>query len=181
MDSFVYRDQIRQHASKQYYVVQVEINDIQSFDLGLYQFIQERPYEIQAVFEKAIKDLYSQDTGMLREECPDFQLQVISHQTPAQLRNLNPTLIGHLVTVKCIVIASKSIRVKAKAVVAACRECGDKQFFDLGYGYSPINLPRICLSRPQKQNNPGERQCPADPYVILPEECSFIDQQTLRI
>ncbi|CAK61339.1 unnamed protein product (macronuclear) [Paramecium tetraurelia] len=180
-DKFIYRDQLKENVANNEYILRVEINDIENSDKELYSFILDRPQDIQETFEDKIKELYSQEKMINKSDCPDFQLQLISQQNPDLLRNLTAQQIGKLVTIKCIISASKSIKVKAKKLLIRCRECQDEQNINLGYGPKPVNLPRYCLGKAQQKGAQTDAQCPTDPYVIIPEECQFIDQQTLRI
>jgi DNA replication licensing factor MCM5 len=59
--------------------------------------------------------------------------------------------------------------------MARCRECQDEQVFNLGTGEKPVNLPRYCLGKSMQKGAQTDAKCPMDPYVIIPEECTFID------
>ncbi|KAM3137985.1 hypothetical protein pb186bvf_009880 [Paramecium bursaria] len=184
-DKYIYRDAVQINATQDQFFVEIEIDDIQNYDASLYDYTLNRPFDAQETFQKAVKESYCSDK-MINEDdfdqVPEFQVQFVSQQNPLKLAQLNPTNINKLVTVSCIVISSKSLRVKAYQVYTECRECNHVRIMDVGYTPGPIGLPRICLAQQTNRGQPVvSKQCPADPYVIIPEKCRFVDLQMLRI
>lgn len=58
-----------------------------------------------------------------------------------------------------------------------CRNCRNIKIISVGGGFTNIQLPRTCDS----PTTPGEKkECSLDPYIIIHEKCSFIDQQVLK-
>lgn len=47
-------------------------------------------------------------------------------------------------------------------------------------GFGGVNIPRVCDSVSNKNVDNSEK-CPLDSYMIVPEMCEYIDQQTLKI
>ena len=78
------------------------------------------------------------------EECPNFQLQIVSPETAAPLRALTSANIGTLINVNGIIINSGKTTIRGKRVVARCRQCGDEKIYTLTYGFDGIELPYFC-------------------------------------
>lgn len=81
-------------------------------------------------------------------------------------------MVGKLVVVPGIIVASGKPVIKAKVIVAQCKGCQNKITLRVGPGFGGVNLPRVC-SVPRQAEGMGDEKCPLDPYVVVPEEGEF--------
>jgi len=64
-----------------------------------------------------------------------------------------------------------------------CRNCKHNTTIPVTGGFAGITLPRVC-ARSQaagKESVDGGEKCPLDPYFVVHEKCTFIDQQVLKL
>ena len=78
-----------------------------------------------------------------------------------------------------IVIGASTLSAKATHLALLCKNCRSTRNLAIPYGLTGITLPRTC----SRVKLPGEDRdpCPMDPYIIVHEKCTFIDQQTLKL
>jgi DNA replication licensing factor MCM5 len=105
------------------------------------------------------------------------------------------------VRVPGIIIAANAVQAKATRIHVLCRQCGRSANLALKPGLTGLQLPRTCpgyacprsdagahkaltcryaATRPETEAGRGV-QCPLDPYVISPDQSSYVDQQTLKL
>lgn len=105
------------------------------------------------------------------------QVMLRSNESSREVRVLGSSDVSKLVAVSGIVIASSKVRCKGTAVVLKCRNCNDKITVGVNPGLGGFAVPRTCR-RVLAEN---EVDCPLDPYVVLPDESKFMDNQTLKL
>lgn len=105
------------------------------------------------------------------------QVMFTSNEKGRNIRSLASTDVSKLIAISGIVIASSKVRCKSTAVVLKCRNCNDKLTVPVNPGLGGFSAPRACR-RPHAQD---EEPCPLDPYVVLPDESRFMDNQTLKL
>lgn len=96
------------------------------------------------------------------------------------LRSLESDLVGKLVVVPGIIVAAGKPVIKARMITAQCKGCQNKITLKVGPGFGGVNLPRVC-SVPRAAEGMADEKCPLDPYVVVPEEGEFENQQTLKL
>lgn len=106
-----------------------------------------------------------------------FQVLLRSNETGKEIRSLGSPDVSKLVAISGIVIASSKVRCKSTAVVLRCRNCNDKITVPVNPGFGGFAVPRAC----RRLLAEGEVPCPLDPYVVLPDESKFMDNQTLKL
>lgn len=68
-----------------------------------------------------------------------------------------------------------------------CKNCNSEQFLQVPAGYGYAAIPRNCTGRQANamENGgvppAGDQGCPTDPFVIIPDKCVYMNQQTLKI
>lgn len=105
------------------------------------------------------------------------QVLLRSNETGKEIRSLGSSDVSKLVAVSGIVIGSSKVRCKSIAVVLRCRNCNDKITVPVNPGFGGFAVPRAC----RRLLAEGEVPCPLDPYVVLPDESKFMDNQTLKL
>ena len=105
------------------------------------------------------------------------QVQFLTNEQGRDIRALASQDVSKLVAISGIVIAASKVRCKSTAVVLKCRNCNEKITIPVNPGLGGFAVPRNCRRLPAE----GEDPCPLDPYVILPDESKFMDNQTLKL
>lgn len=111
---------------------------------------------------------------------------LISRANPIPIRDLDTPYIGKLVRLSGIIISTNSITSKATSIHISCRSCRHVKLIDVGNGISGITFPRTCdrynsfyFSEPDATGD--KAKCPIDPYIVLHDKSTFIDQQMLKV
>lgn len=178
--SYRYRDQLKRHYNLRQYFLEVDVDDITSFDEVLAEKLQKQPTEHIPLFEEAAKEVADEVTKPRpegEEEVQDIQVMLNWNANPYCLRDLKSEQMSHLVKIPGIVIAASSIRAKATRISIQCRSC--RNFMnDLAVkpGLEGYALPRKCPT-----DQAGRPKCPIDPFFIVPEKCKCVDFQILKL
>lgn len=80
-------------------------------------------------------------------------------------------------------ISATRVRTKCTLATLKCRNCGNVKRVPVA-GLGGINIPRICdrnLEERGQQQTMSTESCPKDSYMIVPDRCEYVDQQTLKI
>lgn len=85
--------------------------------------------------------------------------------------------VSKLVCVEGIIIAASKVQCKSTAVRLKCRNCNDRITVHVGAGLGGFAAPRTC----RRILREGEEACPLDPYVVLPDEGRYVDNQVLKL
>lgn len=84
-----------------------------------------------------------------------------------------------MVQVPGIIISASRIRSKAVSISCQCTKCGARKTVACDSGFSGAALPATC---DQAGNIALEGEsCGLNPYVILPDHCTYIDQQSFKL
>ncbi|KAJ3489694.1 hypothetical protein NLG97_g5943 [Lecanicillium saksenae] len=180
-NNFVYRDQLRENALLQKYYCDVNINDLISFNEELAHKLASEPAEIIPLFENALKKcshriLFPHDRDI---KLPDHQLLLHSDAEDVSIRNLDSMTIARLVRVPGIVIGASVMSSKATELHLQCRNCQHQQSIPVLGGFTGVALPRQC-ARKRVPNDPTPK-CPLDPYFVMHEKSTFVDQQVIKL
>ncbi|KAJ4147974.1 hypothetical protein LMH87_002465 [Akanthomyces muscarius] len=178
---FVYRDQLRENALLQKYYCDVNITDLINFNEELAHKLASEPAEIIPLFENALKKcshriLFPHDRDI---KLPEHQLLLHSDAEDVSIRNLDSMTIARLVRVPGIVIGASVMSSKATELHLQCRNCQHQQSMPVLGGFTGVALPRQC-SRKRVQNDPTPK-CPLDPYFVMHEKSTFVDQQVIKL
>ncbi|KAI9662776.1 MAG: minichromosome maintenance protein 5 [Trizodia sp. TS-e1964] len=180
-NAFVYRDQIRENVLVKQYFCDVDIAHLISFDEELANKLASEPAEVIPLFEAALKKcthriLYPTQQNPL---LPEHQLLLHSSASQISIRDLNASNVSHLVRIPGIVIGASTLSSKATALYIQCRNCATSQTIPVSGGFSGVTLPRVCLHSNEIRD--GSEKCPLDPYFVVHEKCTFVDQQVLKL
>ena len=99
------------------------------------------------------------------------------HLQPVELRKITSSHVNKLIKTPGIVISTTRIRSKARKVEIMCKDCGSRKSLEIRDPYGSARLPGRCTEGGQD----GERQCSLQPYMVMPDECQYIDTQSLKL
>lgn len=97
----------------------------------------------------------------------------LNSENPKKIRDLTSQYISKLVVIPGIVTAAGKTKAKAQKLFIQCKSCSAMTSIDVKPGLTGVSLPRKCLA-PQQE---GAQDCGLDPYVIVPEKSTYVDQQ----
>uniref|UniRef100_A0A8P4GBS5 DNA replication licensing factor MCM5 n=1 Tax=Dicentrarchus labrax TaxID=13489 RepID=A0A8P4GBS5_DICLA len=178
--TYKYRDELKRHYTMGEYWVDVEMEDLASFDEDLSDCLYKLPTENLPLLEEAAKEVADEVTRprpVGEETVQDIQVMVKSDAHHASIRGLKSEQVSRLVKVNGIIISATPVKAKATRVCLQCRGCRAViNNIPLPPGLQGYALPRKCNS-----DNTGRVKCPVDPYFIIPDRCVCVDFQTLRL
>ncbi|XP_064623136.1 DNA replication licensing factor mcm5-A-like [Lineus longissimus] len=178
--SYLYRDQLKRHYNLGHYWLEVDLQDLASFDETLAEKVLKNPSEHLPLFEDAAKDVADEITQPRpegEEELQDIQVTFTSNTNPCSIRDLKSDQIAKLVKLPGIVIAASTVRAKATRISIQCRSC--RNFMNnipVKPGLEGYALPRKCPT-----DQAGRPKCPIDPFYIVPDKCKCVDFQILKL
>ena len=200
---YSYRDALDQSTTPR--ALTVCFDDLIAHDAELAREVREKPNEYLPIMEEAVADVvesFTPNDALTNGEEPDaggaliaeeedrrrgrrdranVQVKLTSKEIPRALRSLNSNDVGKLVYVPGIVIATSKARTKAKNMVLECQKCGNTVSLQLGSGYSGANVPRQCTANMGREVGQEANPCGMDPFRIVPQKSSFIDQQNMKL
>ncbi|XP_074757428.1 DNA replication licensing factor MCM5 [Athene noctua] len=178
--TFKYRDELKRHYNLSQYWVEVEMEDLASFDEDLADYLYKQPAEHLQLLEEAAKEVADEVTRPRpsgEETLQDIQVMLISDANAANIRSLKSDQMSHLVKIPGIVIAATPVRAKATRISIQCRSCRNIiSNIAVRPGLEGYALPRKC-----NIEQAGRPKCPLDPYFIMPDKCKCVDFQVLKL
>uniref|UniRef100_A0A8D0YCN0 DNA replication licensing factor MCM5 n=1 Tax=Sus scrofa TaxID=9823 RepID=A0A8D0YCN0_PIG len=178
--TFKYRDELKRHYNLGEYWIEVEMEDLASFDEDLADYLYKQPAEHLQLLEEAAKEVADEVTRPRPtgdEVLQDIQVMLKSDASPSSIRSLKSDTMSHLVKIPGIVIAASGVRAKATRISIQCRSCRNTLTnIAMRPGLEGYALPRKCNT-----DQAGRPKCPLDPYFIMPDKCKCVDFQTLKL
>ncbi|NXH02569.1 MCM5 factor, partial [Loxia leucoptera] len=117
--TFKYRDELKRHYNLGQYWVEVEMEDLASFDEDLADYLYKQPTEHLQLLEEAAKEVADEVTRPRpsgEETLQDIQVMLRSDANAANIRSLKSDQMSHLVKIPGIVIAATPVRAKATRI-----------------------------------------------------------------
>ena len=177
---FCYRDQLKRHYNLRQFWLEVDLEDLSSFDAQLADKLCRQPSEYISLFEDACRaaaDELTQPRPEGEEQVEDIQVMLKSDANPIQIRQLRSDHMARLVKVPGIVINASAIRAKATKITIQCRSCRNYMpNIPVKPGLEGYALPRKCNTQ-----QAGRPKCPVDPFFIVPDKCKCVDFQVLKL
>lgn len=178
--SYAYRDQLKRHYNLGQYYLEVDLQDLTSFDELLADKLTKSPAEFLPLFEDAAKEMADEVTKprpLGEEEIQDIQITLKSEANPMSVRELRSEQMAKLVKIPGIIISASAIRAKATNITIQCRSCRNTiSNIPLKPGLEGYAMPRKCPS-----DQAGRPPCPLDPFFIMPDKCKCVDFQVLKL
>lgn len=110
----------------------------------------------------------------IRNSVVDMQIILHSPQLPTALRSLTADHVGRLLKISGIIVSASKVKPKSTQVVMKCTRCGK---------YTKIENANLNSSIPQRCEGSNEAgiDCGPTPFVICPDDCMYVDQQSLKL
>ncbi|GAA0147234.1 DNA metabolism protein [Lithospermum erythrorhizon] len=148
--------------------LEVDAHDVFDYDSDLYTKMVRYPLEVLAIFDIVLMDLVSKIEPMFEKH---IQTRVFNLKSSISMRQLNPSDIEKMVSVKGMIIRCSSIIPEIREAIFRCLVCG--------YYSDPIVVDRGRVSEPtvcQKQ------ECLArSSMTLVHNRCRFVDKQIVRL
>ena len=176
---YIYRDALVRNWNRHEYYIEIDLAHLNEFSEELFNIMQTKPAEYLPSFElgakEALKLFLSSTNANIVQDVPQFQVMLKSSQLPQSLRHLTSEHLNGLVKVPGIIIScgkvqSKVISMKLKCSDADKCPAGDIPPEQVNSAIGTINIPQKCK----------HKECKGT-YIIMGDECKFIDQQDLKL
>ncbi|XP_045452880.1 DNA replication licensing factor Mcm5 [Melitaea cinxia] len=178
--NYKYRDALKRNYNLHQYWVEINIEDLSSFDEVLAEKLYKKPTEHLPILEEAAKELADELTAPRpegEEKVEDIQVLLLSDAHASNLRELKSETVSRLVKIPGIVISASAIKAKATKISIQCRSCRNViPNLPVKPGLEGYVMPRKCNTE-----QAGRPKCPLDPYFIIPDKCKCIDYQVLKL
>ena len=202
---FPYREQLLRRWRKREAMLAVALRDLQQYDAALFALLQSRPMDVLPLVEAAAKEALERlvasgasatgdaDDDVARdggdgpdgetEKLPlnDIHVVLSSDQRAQPIRSITADHVNGLVKVSGIVVSATRVRAKAVAVVARCTRCNHRKTIACSGPFSSVALPQFCDQNQSVQADGQRVNCGPNSYVVVPDACVYINQQTLKL
>ncbi|KAL4588857.1 hypothetical protein LXL04_001754 [Taraxacum kok-saghyz] len=148
--------------------LEVDANDVFDYDNDLYTKMVRYPLEVLAIFDIVLMDMVSRINPLFEKH---IQARIFNMKTSTSMRNLNPSDIEKMVSVKGMVIRCSSIIPEIREAVFRCIVCGhfsEPIVVDRGQ----ISEPTVCMKEECKTKNA---------MSLVHNRCRFADKQIVRL
>lgn len=146
----------------------VDAHDVFDYDSDLYTKMVRYPLEVLAIFDIVLMDMVSRINPLFEKH---IQARIFNLKTSTSMRNLNPSDIEKMVSLKGMIIRCSSIIPEIREAVFRCLVCrhySDPIVVDRGR----INEPTTC----------GRPECLAkNSMTLIHNRCRFADKQIVRL
>lgn len=184
-NQFIYRDQLRENLLIKNFYLKVNSEHLIGFNEELNKKLSDEPGEMVPLFENAITDIAKRIAYLSNDDVPrDFpicQLILYSKSSTISIRNLDSEHISKIVRVSGIIISASVLTSRATMVLLICRNCKHTMKMKVASGFGSLNLPSKCLATHNHDEVHSQQKCPPDPYVVVHDKSTFIDQQVLKL
>ncbi|GLV39625.1 Minichromosome maintenance 5 [Carabus blaptoides fortunei] len=178
--NYKYRDTLKRNYNLGQFFLEVNIEDLGSFDETLAEKIYKQPSEHIPIFEEAAKEVADELTTPRpsgEEEVEDVQITFCSEANPTNLRDIKSESVSHLVKIPGIIVSASGIKAKATKITIQCRSCKNTiANQSIKPGLDGFIMPRKCMT-----DIAGQAKCPLDPFFIIPDKCTCVDYQVLKL
>ncbi len=178
--NYKYRDTLKRNYNLGQYWVDVNLEDLSSFDDALADRVNKSPSELVPLFEESATEVADEVTAPRpegEEEVQKIQVMLNSEGRPASMRDLSADVVSQLVKVPGIVVSASGVKAKATRISIQCRSCRTVvPNIDIRPGLEGYAMPRKCNTE-----QAGRPKCPLDPFFIMPDKCRCVDFQMLKL
>ena len=177
-NEYVYARMLRENLLARLGFLEVNVEHLQQFSEALSQAVQHAPTRalprLEAAAVEVAVDLKLFEPLSRRE----MQIQLFWPINPVSIRQLAHEEVARLVCVSGIVIKASATHARCVRAVIQCSDCKTKT--SIPGSRSAIDLPPQCLES-QRSQAAGGKKCRPNPYMLLPSECTYEDQQVLKL
>ncbi|KAF2073765.1 hypothetical protein CYY_004934 [Polysphondylium violaceum] len=175
--SFIYREQLTNNYNLKLYHLEINLDDLSRWDNDLFNDIIVTPNIMIPIFEDSIKEVI-RNMNFDKDDINEVQVLFRSSTNPQPIRGLKSKGIATLVKIKGIVISASRTQPRPQAMTIICKNCAHKLVVIMRPGINQSPIPNQCGVG---QNANNKKQCPNSPYVVLPDESTFINHQILKL
>ncbi|KAG7583999.1 AAA+ ATPase domain [Arabidopsis suecica] len=148
--------------------IDVDAFDVFDYDPDLYNKMVRYPLEVLAIFDIVLMDIVSTINRLFEKH---VQVRIFNLRTSTSMRNLNPSDIEKMISLKGMIIRSSSIIPEIREAVFRCLVCG--------YFSDPIIVDRGKISEPPTCL---KQECMAkNSMTLVHNRCRFADKQIVRL
>ncbi|KAL2328997.1 hypothetical protein Fmac_022424 [Flemingia macrophylla] len=146
----------------------VDAHDVFDHDPDLYTKMVRYPLEVLAIFDLVLMNMVSRLKPMFEKH---IQTRIFNLRTSTSLRNLNPSDIERMVSLKGMIIRSSSIIPEIREAIFRCLVCG---FYS-----DPVTVERGRITEP---TTCAREECQSrNSMTLVHNRCKFTDKQIVRI
>ncbi len=178
--SYKYRDSLRRNYALREYWINVNVEDLSSFDESLADKLYKSPNEYLPIFEEAATEVADEVTAPRpegEENVEKIQVTLRSEANSTSIRDLSSAMVSKLVKIPGIVVAASGIKSKATKISIQCRSCRTViPNIEVRPGLEGYAMPRKCNTE-----QAGRPKCPLDPFFIMPDKVKCVDFQILKL
>lgn len=182
-NDFIYRNQLRENILSKQFKLTVHSEDLIYFHDELHQRLFENSKETIPLFERAITELAKRNIYLTNEEAPAIfpqcQLILLSNDTRISIRDIDSEHVSKIIKISGIIINSSMLNSRASELTLMCRTCRHTLKIRSSVTLGLPQYPKKCLAPPSPDGD--KPQCPPNPYLIVHDKSTFIDQQTLKL
>ncbi|ODV65465.1 MCM-domain-containing protein [Hyphopichia burtonii NRRL Y-1933] len=182
---YIYRDQLRENLLIKNYYLKVNSEHLISFNEELNKKLSDEPADMIPLFEVAITEIAKRVAYLSNDDVPtsfpSCQLILYSNATKTSFRDLDSEHISKIVRVSGIIISASVLSSRPTQVQIICRNCKHTQKLNVNSGFGQVNLPNKCLHSSETTDQIIPIKCPPDPYLIVHDKSTFVDQQVLKL
>eukprot|EP00796_Vickermania_ingenoplastis_P007438 gene7438-5237_t len=198
-NDFLYMRILQENLAAGSFFLEVEMAHLQQFSSLLGQAVQSSPVSTLPLLEQAVWEVATQHKLLPPASMAvlgggatsnTIQVQIFWGIPATSLRHLAQAPVAKLVCVSGIVVKVSPSHHRCTRAAIQCTSCRSKTFIS---GRRSLVLPQHCL-----ENNGtagagglgggvapggggGSKRCRPNPYVVLPMECQYEDQQVLKL
>ncbi|WOL18371.1 DNA replication licensing factor MCM4 [Canna indica] len=146
----------------------VDAHDVFDYDPDLYSKMVRYPLEVLAIFDIVLMDMVARIDPLFEKH---IQTRIFNLKSSVCMRNLNPSDIEKMISVKGMIIRCSSIIPEVKEAIFRCLVCGH---------YSePILVDRGRITEPTRCIR---QECLAtNSMTLVHNRCRFVDKQIVKL
>lgn len=162
------------------YYLEIALEDLSGFDETLVDKLYSMPSEHLMILEEAATEIADEITSpRLETEADVHEIQVLltSNGRPTNIRDLKSESVSRLCKIAGIIISVSEIKAKATKLAIQCNTCSHTiANIPVSSGLEGYAMPRKCPTE-----STGRQKCPMDSYFIMPDKCTCVDFQVLKL
>ncbi|CAA0826578.1 DNA replication licensing factor MCM4 [Striga hermonthica] len=148
--------------------IDIDAHDVFDYDGDLYTKMVRYPLEVLAIFDIALMEMVSKINEAFGKH---IQVRVFNLKTSTSLRNLNPSDVEKMVSLKGMIIRCSSIVPEIREAVFRCLVCG--YYCDpIVVNGGRIDEPTVCARQECLSKNS---------MTLVHNRCRFADKQIVRL
>lgn len=183
-NDFIYLRRLRENLAAGNLFLEIEMTHMQQFSSMLGQAVQNTPILSLPIVEQTVGEvaveqrLWVPQAALTGTSMPSIQVQIFWDVAAISLRQLAQTSVGKLVCISGIVVKLSPSHHRCTRAAIQCTSCRSKTSIS---GRRGLCLPQQCLENSGGAGGGGGKRCRPNPYVLLPMECLYEDQQILKL